>query len=192
QAALIGSEPERAADMFLRAAKLAETRFGDPERAIASYKQVVELVDSNAALDALARLYTAQDRPDAAAKYLERRPEATPESERVAIRLKLARARIAAEPREKAVQALETAFAEAPRNGEVRKLLIRLHRERDDKEALARTLATAATAVGDPNTVVSYAREAAELYEALGTPEAAVPVLERAHEFASDDRRLKL
>jgi tetratricopeptide (TPR) repeat protein len=193
QAAQMPSEPERASGLYLRAAKLAETYFAkDPERAINNYRRAVELVDGNAALDALARLYIAQDRPDAAAKHLERRLEATPESERVAILLKLARARIAAEQREKAVQALETAFAEAPRNGEVRKLLIRLHRERDDKEALARTLSTAATAVGDPNTVVAYAREAAELYEELGTPEAAVPVLERAHEFANDDRRLKV
>jgi tetratricopeptide (TPR) repeat protein len=185
-------DAERAGKLYLRAARLVESRLDDPERAIANYKRVVELIDSNPALDALARLYTAQDRPDAAAKQLERRLEATSENERVAILLKLARARIAAEQREKAVQALETAFAEAPRNGEVRKLLIRLHRERDDKEGLARTLATAATAVGDPNTVVAYAREAAELYEELGTPEAAVPVLERAHEFASDDRRLKV
>lgn len=192
QADQVASDPEGAASLYLRAAKLAETRFTDPERAISNYKKAVELIDSNAALDALARLYLAADRPDAAAKHLERRLEATPESERVAILLKLARARIAAEQREKAVQALETAFAEAPRNGEVRKLLIRLHRDREDKEALARTLSTAATAVGDPNTVVAYAREAAELYEELGTPEAAVPVLERAHEFANDDRRLKV
>src|SRR5690606_28235159 len=185
-------DSDMAAELFLRAAKLTESRIHDPERAIANYRRVVELVKSNPALDALARLYTNQGRPDAAAKQLERRLEDTPESERVAILLKLARARIAAEQREKAVQALETAFAEAPRNGEVRKLLIRMHRERDDKEALARTLAVAATAVGDPNTVVAYAREAAELYEELGTPEASVPVLERAHEFASDDRRLKL
>ncbi|HVI00949.1 MAG TPA: tetratricopeptide repeat protein [Enhygromyxa sp.] len=191
-AAAGSGDTEAAASLFLRAATLSESHSSDPEAAIASYKRVVDLIKSNVALDALARLYTAQDRPDAAAKYLERRLEDTPESERVAILLKLARARIAAEQREKAVQALETAFAEAPRNGEVRKLLIRMHRERDDKEALARTLAVAATAVGDPNTVVSYAREAAELYEELGTPEAAVPVLERAHEFASDDRRLKL
>jgi tetratricopeptide (TPR) repeat protein len=185
-------EAGSAASLFLRAATLYESQASDVEAAISCYRRVVELAPGNVALDALARLYTAQDRPDAAAKHLERRLEDTPENERVAILLKLARARIAAEQREKAVQALETAFAEAPRNGEVRKLLIRLHREREDKEALARTLATAATAVGDPNTVVSYAREAAELYEELGTPEAAVPVLERAHEFASDDRRLKL
>ncbi|MFO7566599.1 MAG: tetratricopeptide repeat protein [Enhygromyxa sp.] len=196
QGALVAEADEAAAaaaaDLYLRAATLAEEHVSDPEAAIANYRKVVELAPGNVALDALARLYTNQGRPDAAAKQLERRLEDTPESERVAILLKLARARIAAEQREKAVQALETAFTEAPRNGEVRKLLIRLHRERDDKESLARTLSTAATAVGDPNTVVAYAREAAELYEQLGTPELSVPVLERAHEFASDDRRLKL
>lgn len=183
---------EAAAALFLRTAKLAESRLDDTAQAIRAYLEVVELAPSNPARDALARLYTAQDRPDAAAKHLEVRLEDTADNERVAILLKLARARIAAEQREKAVQALETAFAEAPRNGEVRKLLIRLHRERNDQAALARTLATAATAVGDPNTVVAYAREAAELYEQLGTPEASVPVLERAHEFAPDDKRLRL
>ncbi len=181
-----------ASNLFLRAAQLAETRLGDPEQAVRDYLRVVELGSSNPARDALARLYSAQDRPDAAATHLELRLEDTGDSERVAILLKLARARIAAEQREKAAQTLETAFAEAPRNGEVRKLLIRLHRERGDNERLARTLATAATAVGDPNTVVAYAREAAELYEQLGTSEAAVPVLERAHAFAPDDKRLRL
>ncbi|WP_157596466.1 tetratricopeptide repeat protein [Plesiocystis pacifica] len=189
---LDAGDTEAASGLFLRTAQLAESRLGDKEQATRAYLRVVELAPSNAALDALARLYASQDRPDTAATYLERRLEDTPDSERVAILLKLARARIAAEQREKAVQALETAFAEAPRNGEVRKLLIRLHRERDDIASLARTLATAAGAVGDPNTVVAYAREAAELYDTLGTPEAAVPVLERAHEFAPDDRDLRL
>jgi tetratricopeptide (TPR) repeat protein len=194
QATRVGAagDIEQAATLWARVAELAEKRLRDSEKAIAAYRKVVELRQDNLALDALARLYQAQDRPDAAAKYLEQRLETTPESERVAILLKLARARIAAEQREKAVQALDTAFSEAPRNGEVRKLLIRLHRERDDKPALARTLATAATAVGDPNTVVAYAREAAELYEELGSPEIAVPVLERAHEFAPEDRPIKL
>ncbi len=185
-------EPERAAALWGRVAMLAEERLRDPDKAITALRKVAELAPDNQTLDALARLYSAQDRPDAAAKHLEQRLENTPESERVAILLKLARARIAAEQREKAVQALEQAFAEAPRNGEVRKLLIRLHRERDDKQALARTLATAATAVGDPTTVVAYAREAAEIFEELGTPETAVPVLERAHEFVPDDRQIKL
>lgn len=185
-------DDEQAGALWARVAELAEKRLRDNDKAINAYRKVVELRSDNAALDALARLYLALDRPDAAAKHLEQRLEGAPESERVAILLKLARARIAAEQRERAVQALETAFGEAPRNGEVRKLLIRLHRERDDKPALARTLATAATAVGDPNTVVGYAREAAELFEELGTPEVAVPVLERAHEFAADDRHIKL
>ncbi|NVB41774.1 tetratricopeptide repeat protein [Pseudenhygromyxa sp. WMMC2535] len=184
-------DDDTAASLYLRTAQLAEKRLDDPEQAIRAYMRVVDFAPSNGARDALARLYRSLDRPDEAARQLELRLETTPESERVAIMLKLARARIAAEQREKAVQVLENAFSEAPRNGEVRKLLIRLHRERGDQEALARTLATAATAVGDPNTVVAYAREAAELYEELGTPEVAVPVLERAHEYAPDDRRLK-
>ena len=194
QATRVGAagDSEQAGALWARVADLAETRLRDTDKAIAAYRKVVELRPDNLALDALARLYLAQDRPDAAAKHLEQRLENTPESERVAILLKLARARIAADQREKAVQALDTAFGEAPRNGEVRKLLIRLHRERDDKPGLARTLATAATAVGDPTTVVAYAREAAELYEELGAPETAVPVLERAHEFAPEDRHIKL
>ncbi|MFV8756331.1 tetratricopeptide repeat protein [Nannocystaceae bacterium ST9] len=194
QATRVGAagDTEQAAALWGRVAELAEKRLRDNDKAIAAYRKVVELRPDNQALDALARLYLALDRPDAAAKHLEQRLETAPESERVALLLKLARARLAAEQREKAVQALDTAFGEAPRNGEVRKLLIRLHRERDDKPALARTLATAATAVGDPTTVVAYAREAAELYEELGNPEVAVPVLERAHEFAPDDRHIKL
>ena len=106
--------------------------------------------------------------------------------------LKLARARLRAEQREAAVQALATAFDEAPRNAEVRKLLLKQYRSNKDWESLAAALTTAALALADEQTVLGYAREAAEIYHhRLGTPEASVPVLAKAVDLAGDDRELR-
>ncbi|MBW2534274.1 MAG: tetratricopeptide repeat protein [Deltaproteobacteria bacterium] len=185
-------DPARAAELRAQLAVLCEERLDDPDRAIQSYTRVVELSSTNEALDALARLHSKRGEPAKAAEWLEQRLESAAKKERVAVLLRLARVRIKAEQREPAVAVLTTAFEEAPRNAEVRKLLIRQHRRREDHKELARTLATAAEHATDESVVLSYAREAAEIYdEQLKTPAAAVPVLRKATEMAPDDRVLQ-
>ncbi|HZO13314.1 MAG TPA: tetratricopeptide repeat protein, partial [Polyangiaceae bacterium] len=186
------NEPARAARLWARVAILAEKPLGDIERATAAHARVVDLGSTNDALDALARLHLTRQEPAEAARWLERRLESTAAGDRVAVLLKLAHARIQAEQRDGAITALSTAFDEAPRNAEVRKLLLRLHRQNKDWEALANTLTKAALAIGDERTILSYAREAAEIFvDTLGRPDAAVPVLRRAVELAPDDRELR-
>jgi len=185
-------QTDDAAGLWTRAASLAEQSLGDYARAIAGHTRVVELSENNDALDALARLHLEQNAPAPAAEWLERRLGNATSTERVAVLLKLARARIRAEQRDAAVSALRTAFDEAPRNAEVRKLLLNQYRTSKNWQALADTLATAALAVSDAQTSLGYAREAAELYHhTLATPEAAVPVLTKAVEIDGGDRELR-
>ena len=192
-AALEGrGETVRASRLYARMAVVAEQHLRDVGRAVAAYGKVVELEATNEALDALARMGSERGEPAKAAEWLERRLKTAGPKERVAVLLKLARARIQAEQREGAVEALQTAFEEAPRNAEVRKLLIGLHRQREDWKALAATLSTAAEHAADEATVLSYAREAAEIYHGrLKLPELAVPVLRKAVVLAPDERTLK-
>ena len=94
-------------------------------------------------------------------------PEAVSTSELSARSRTTARARIKAEKEETAIQALQTAFDEAPRNAEVRKLLFRLYRNGKNWTALAGALSRATEHVTDEATVLSYAREAARFNVAL-------------------------
>ncbi|MGB1276014.1 MAG: tetratricopeptide repeat protein, partial [Nannocystaceae bacterium] len=144
-----------------------------------------------ARLDALARLCLNQERPADAAQWLLARLEGAGESERVAIRIKLARAQVAASQDASAVDTLEKAFAEAPRNGEVRKLLLALYRRQEDLAALASTLSRAAEHIGDAPTILAYARESADIYRRLGQPELSVPVLRKGVSLAPNDRPLR-
>ncbi|HHH28695.1 MAG TPA: tetratricopeptide repeat protein, partial [Polyangiaceae bacterium] len=187
-----GGNAERAAQIFAQLANIAETKLDDPDRAIAAHRKVVELTPTNTSLDALARLHLAREEPAEAARWLERRLETATDKERVAVLLKLARARIRAEQRDAAITALRSAFDEAPRNAEVRKLLLAQYRTTKDDEALSDTLTRAALVVSDEATVLSYAREAAKLYHGpLDQPAASVPALARAVELAPTDRELR-
>jgi tetratricopeptide (TPR) repeat protein len=184
---------DRAARLWFRVADIAERALHDPARAVAAHVRTVLMAPSNESLDALARLHLDRGEPAEAARWLERRLETTAPVERVAVLLKLAHARIRAEQREAAVEALRTAFDEAPKNAEVRKLLFNLYRAGKDWEALADTLTRATMAVADDATVLAYAREAADIYrERLGAPQRAVPVLEKAVALAPDERELRL
>ena len=187
----LGDRP-RAARLWTRVASLAETPLGDLVRAISAHTRAVVLEPSNDALDALARLHLQREEPAEAARWLERRLDTTAATERVAVLLKLARARIRADQIEAAIGALKTAFDEAPRNAEVRKLLLKLYRSRKELEPLAQTLTRGALAISDTSTVLAYAREAADIYHhKLAAPQESVPVLQKAVELAADDRELR-
>ncbi len=185
--------PEPAAALWTEAAQLAEDALGDQLRAIRAYTEVATLAPSTKAIDALARLHLQRDEAAEAATWLKRRLADAATNERVAILLKLGRTLIAAGAEEEATATLQTAFVEAPRNAEVRKLLLGLLRGQGDAMALADTLALAAKHVTDTTTVLAYARESASLYQGeIGAPELAVPVLERALAIAENDRGLKM
>lgn len=182
----------RAAALWRRVARLVEAHFDDRARAIAALARVVELDADNEALDDLARLYLAQGAPADAADVLRRRLETTDAKRRVAVLLRLSRAQIQAEQVSDALKTLEVAFEHAPKNAEVRKLLLGIYRDRAAWEPLARALSVAAEHISDTATILAYAREAAQIFhDRLDMPDRAVPVLERAQALAPDDRKLK-
>jgi len=182
----------RAAELWAMAATLAADRLGDTERAIAALTQQVTLIPDNDALDTLARLHLSRNEPAAAATRLQQRLLSTEPGARVPVLLRLARALLQAEREQDATTTLEAAFEESPKNGEVRKLLLKLYRSREQWEPLARALVTAAEVAADPAAVLAYAREAAEIYgDRLAAPDKAVPVLERAIALGEADRGLR-
>ena len=186
------AEQQRAAATWQLAANVCAEQLKDTERAIKNLTHVVMLAPNNNALDALARLHTERAQHADAARWLQQRLDGTAVGERVPVLLKLARSRIAAEQREGAVEALSSAFEEAPRNAEVRKLLLRQHRANKNWQALADTLAHAALNISDEVAVLEYAREAAELYhQRLNAPDRSVAVLRKAISLAPGERKLR-
>jgi tetratricopeptide (TPR) repeat protein len=185
-------DPDTSANLWTRAADVAERKLRDAGRAMAAHRQVVSLTAAPRSLDALARLHVDKGEPGEAAKWLTKRLEAAAAAERVPVLLKLARTHQQAGREGEAIATLQTAFSEAPQSAEVRKQLLPLLRQREDWKALASTLATSVEHAGDDATVLAYAREAADIYyNRLDEPGKAVPVLRRAVELAPDDRLLK-
>lgn len=184
--------PGDSAKLWNDLAQLVHTTFGDVERAVGALEHVVALAPTVDALDQLARLHLQREQPADAAAVLRRRLEHTDADAQVPVLLRLARAELAAGADADATRTLQTAFDSAPQHGEVRKLLIKLYREREQWEPLARTLTTASEHVGDAETLLAYAREASDLYrDRVGTPAEAVPILERAHALHDADRDLQ-
>ncbi|MBW2528318.1 MAG: tetratricopeptide repeat protein [Deltaproteobacteria bacterium] len=182
----------RAAELNSKAARLATEKLRNDELAVECHTKVVELEPTNKdSLSALARLSLRRDEPAVAAKWLRKRLDTASDKERVPVLLQLARARIKAEKEETAIQALQTAFEEAPRNAEVRKLLFRLYRSGKNWSALASALSRATEHVTDESTVLAYAKDASAIYhDKLGAPAEAVPALRKAVAIAPDDRKL--
>ncbi|MCP4599895.1 MAG: hypothetical protein GY847_05025 [Proteobacteria bacterium] len=184
---------DRGVVLWALVADLADKFLGDSERAIFAHTRIVELKCNNDSLDALARLCLHRGTPQEAATWLRRRLLDTKDPlERVAVMLSLAKAQIQATQPDRAIATLETAFDEAPRNAEVRKLLTNQYRSSEAWEPLARTLSKATEHIVDETTILAYAREAADIYNTtLGTPDRAISVLERALPLASEDRSLR-
>ncbi|MFN3187696.1 MAG: tetratricopeptide repeat protein [Nannocystaceae bacterium] len=178
-------QAEAAAKLWSDLARLVQESFADNARAIEALGHVVELAPTVEALDQLARLHLQQDQPAEAAAVLRRRIEYTEAANLVPLMLRLARAEVAAGAEADACKTLQSAFDDAPDNAEVRKLLIKLYRAREQWEPLARTLTVASAHISDHDTLLGYAREASDLYhERLAAPADAVEILERAHAVA--------
>lgn len=185
-------DAEESARQWSKAAAVVEQRLGDSQRAIAMHENVVRLIDSNDSLDALARLSIEKSDFVRAVEWISKRLEIAGSSEKVSVRLRLARAQIRASHYDNAVETLEIAFTESPRNAEVIKLLFDLYRKREQWQELVSGLTHATKAAGeDKDSVRVFAAEAAETaLEKLGRPEAAIEVLEKAFPLLPEQRTL--
>ena len=173
-------------------ARLLVQPLRDRDRAIRAYERVAELEPRAATFESLGRLLLEKNEPARAAAWLERWQEASEGAVRTQAALELAGAYLQADKRQRAVACLERALVDDPNSGEVRKRLIDLHRAGEAWEPLVRVLGDGAVHAQDPETILSYAREAAEIAGSqLRAPHAALAALERAVGLAPKDNGLR-
>ncbi len=195
QAELAEADGERslAADLYEKAATVAETRLDDIVRAIGHLKRVVELEPRAPALDALARLSTTAKNHEAAAGYLDRLREMAAPEDRAAVTLRLADALTAAGRKADARQRLESEITRDPEADRVRVRLAETYRAATEWTALAELLTDGAQHAPDKATRLARLREAAELHRSrTGEPDRAIPLLEQAADLSPDDNAVKL
>lgn len=182
---------QRSARLWARVANLATKQLSDADRAIAAHRRVVALHPTIESLDALARLHVERGEHAKAIEWLERLLAGSEGSERPGVALRLARSHIATGKSERAVAVLEKAFGEAPADAQIRDLLVDLYRQAEQWEPLARVLADSTAYIQDADTLLAYVREAATIFQRVGTPDRAIPVLERAIPLVPEDRSMR-
>lgn len=179
------------AGLWMKAAELSEKKLGDKERAIGAHRRVQKLTGAVDSLDALARLQSERGEHAAAARWLERRLTLTQGEERLSIIKQLAAAHLAADQVDEAIEKLERALQENPEAADFRNRLAELYRSKKRWEPLAQMLTDAAPYIDDLETLGAYAKEAAELFSRLGSPDRAIGVLEKASEQAPEDHGIR-
>jgi golgin subfamily B member 1 len=183
---------DRAADLWEKAATLAETRVGNAIRAITSHRRAAALGSLGAA-DALSRLLVQRGEYAAGAEVLERLCErAAPEALHT-LALRLTDAYLAAGNAAAARARLERFIPLAPRGGDaLRDKLASLYREAGDYGPLAALVAESAARGGDPRARAGRLREAADIYLTHQRDAArAVPLLEQAAQLVPEDTTLR-
>jgi tetratricopeptide (TPR) repeat protein len=195
QARLAGEagDVERAAELWSRAAAIAEERLRDLEGAEAYHARVVALQPQAASLDALARLATARGDAAVAAEWLDRLIGLVEPARRVEAILRLSEALAQAGEAARAAERLEEALVAAPDAEPLRARLSALYREQGDWTRLAKLVADAASHAPDKPTRMARLLEAASLLtERCDHPELAVPLLQQASDLAPEDPSVRL
>jgi Flp pilus assembly protein TadD len=183
---------ETAAELWRRAATIAETRVGDVGRAIVDYRRAARFKDL-ASLDALARLFTARGDHRAAAEVLETICAHAPADASPHPVLRLAEAYIASSEPALAQQRLEEAMDKVAEPAPLRARLSVLYREAEAWGPLAALIAIEAQHTQAPAQRTALLREAADLHlSKRRDPQAAIPLLEQAAELNPEDRAIKL
>jgi tetratricopeptide (TPR) repeat protein len=164
----------------------------DVDRAVSDYKHGADL-GLDAALEALARIYTGEREYLLAANFLERLcAQSSPEAlgDRA---LQLSEVYIAAMRPDKARACLEHASATALNVGPVRRMLLDLYREGELWEPLARLYGVEALRATDAKERFRLLETAAGVHvERRNDHAAAVPLLEQAVELEPEDAALRL
>ena len=187
-----GAAP-RAAELWSRAAKVAEDRLRDVHAAEAYHARVVAAEARPVSLDALARLATARGDSAAAAAWLERLIEVGEPGERVEPMLRLADALVQCGQAERAAERLAQSLSERPQEEALRARLATLYREQQAWPRLANLVAASAEHAADKPTRMARLLEAASLFAGrCAQPELAIPLLEQASDLAPEDPTVRL
>jgi tetratricopeptide (TPR) repeat protein len=186
----------RAAELWLRAAVLAEEGLRDAEASARYHARVVALEPRVASFDALARLADARRDHAVAAEWLEKLVSAPPgdgSADRTTAVLRLGEALVAAGQATRAAERLDAWLRTDPAAVAVRDRLATLYREQSAWPKLARLVAGAAAHAPDKATKMARLLEAARLHaDRCGEPEEAIPLLEQASDLAPDDQTVRL
>ena len=186
-------DSRRAAELWWRAAVLAEQRLGEVAVAEGYHERVAVLEERPASLDALGRLATARGDHGGAARWLGRLLNVVDADRRVEATLRLAEALVGAGQPSRATERLAQSLLDTPQAEPLRDRLAALYREEGDWERLARLTADAAAYAADKPTRMARLRDAARLFsDACARPDLAVPLLEQATDLAPEDQSAAL
>lgn len=183
----------RAAELWARAASVAEERLRDLRSAESYHARVVALTPRAASLDALARLCVSRRDPASAAQWLERLLDVVQPEGRVEATLRLVDSLVDSGQAARATERLESALGGRPDAEPLRDRLAGLYREQQAWSRLAHLIADSAAHAPDKAARMARLLEAARLYTGrCGEPESAVPLLEQASDLAPEDAAVRL
>ena len=181
-------------DLQIRLAEVCETRLADVDRALVTYRSVLDSQPHNrAALESLIRLREHQGDIAEAATLLESLLVVATDAERPSIGVRLADMRERVGDEKGALAALHQALASDPRNKEIRMRTRSLCETMGDWDGVANLLSDEADLVESVTDKVGFLREAAGIRaeKSQDWPKAAA-ILEKASGYAPSDRDLLL
>jgi tetratricopeptide (TPR) repeat protein len=178
----------------VRLGEVYDGRLGDRERAIETYRGVLERDASHqGALEALARLYKAQNDLAAAAEIVSRLLDMASGPAAVALAVELGEAEQKLGNADKAARAYERGLAHDEQSGDLRDRLRALYQTAGDWEKLSALLARDAELTAKPEEAVKILQRAAQIQgKQRGDHVAAAELLERASKLKPDDREILL
>jgi tetratricopeptide (TPR) repeat protein len=176
-----------------RLGEVYESRLQEPERAMDTYRRVLELDAHRPSMEALVRLYRKADRWDEAAEVLERLLDSSDPAELARRAQELAEIYERLENGEKACQALERVLESGQAGPNVMQRLQRLYEKLGNWSRLAELLVKEADAAASTEEKAKLLSRAATLYAArLEDTRTAASLLSRATELRPEDRVLLL
>ncbi|HYJ10702.1 MAG TPA: tetratricopeptide repeat protein, partial [Polyangiaceae bacterium] len=178
----------------VRLGEVYDSQLGDRARAIDTYRGVLER-DANhrGALEALARLYKAQNDSASAAEIISRLLDMASGGAAVALAIELGEAEQKLGNAEQAARAYERGLAHDEQSSELRDRLRILYQASSEWEKLSSLLARDAELTARPEEAVKILQRAAQLQSKERNDHvAAAELLERASKLKPDDREILL
>jgi tetratricopeptide (TPR) repeat protein len=176
-----------------RLGEVYETRLNEPERAIDSYRRVLELEPHRPSMEALVRLYRKAERWEDAAEVLERLLDTGDAAELARRAQELAELYERLDNGEKACQALERVLESGQAAPGIMQRLQRLYEKLGNWGRLAELLVKEVDAAATAEDKAKLLSRAATLYASrLEDGRTAATLLQRATELRPDDRVLLL
>lgn len=188
------SNPTAKVELLMRLAEVSETRLGDVNRALLTYRSVLD-VDSHQrpALEALIRIQEKQGELADAAELLESLIGAVSGADRSEIGIRLADMRERLDDDAGALVALKRVLTDEPHNKAVRTRARAMSEKMGDWDGVTTLLADESELVDSPADKVMLLREAAQVRGDKSQDwAAAAALLERASVVAPNDRELLL